>query len=553
MFLVDGINVAVFTEVWRLVIYTSYSLSRLIIALLIAYIFGILYGIAAARGRRSESKLLPILDVLQSVPILGFFPAAIFFFIAIFEESWLGIELAAIFLIFTCQAWNLAFSTYESVSSIPNDLREASNAFHLKGISKFRNLILPACVPKLVYNGMMSWAGGWYFLVAAEIIILGSTTYSLPGIGSYIAESVYSANITGTIIGLLFLILAVLAFDLLIWRPLRNYAENFRYEPVIIERTEIRSFLPTSTLARISSLTPRLTLSSQDLPGHVPSRVREFAGSMQYVTKKPTTFLTKHSRLIFFFSFLSVVLILISIQKILFYIPVLPRISDSIMRDILLIQELSVIPVALGSSLIRLFLAYVLSVAWTLPLAAVIASKRRSFGTNMFIIQVFAAIPATAIFPIMILATIDLPGGLYLTSIILTMTGMQWYLLFNLIGGMIAIPSDLIETSNMYKLKGVNKWKKLILPAVMPSFVTGSITAWGGGWNALVVTEYIVFGNDILAVLGIGALLDIAAYELGSVGLLLLIIVVMVVTIMIINKLIWRPLYNYVLSKYLME
>jgi NitT/TauT family transport system permease protein len=555
MFLVDGINVAVFTEVWRLVIYTSYSLSRLIIALLIAYIFGILYGIAAARSRRSESALLPILDVLQSVPILGFFPAAIFFFIAIFEESWLGIELAAIFLIFTCQAWNLAFSTYESVSSIPNDLQEASNAFHLNRLSKFQNLILPACVPKLVYNGMMSWAGGWYFLVAAEIIIMGSTTYSLPGIGSYIAESVYSANITGTIIGLLFLILAVLAFDLLIWRPLRNYAENFRYEPVIIERTKIRSFLPTSTLARISSLTPHLALSSQDLPKRVPSRVREFAGSMQYVTKKPTTFLTKHGRLIFFFSFLSVVLILIiiSIQKILFYIPVLPRISDSIMRDILLIQELSVIPVALGSSLIRLFLAYVLSVAWTLPLAALIASKRRSFGTNMFIIQVFAAIPATAIFPIMILATIDLPGGLYLTSIILTMTGMQWYLLFNLIGGMIAIPSDLIETSNMYKLKGVNKWKKLILPAVMPSFVTGSITAWGGGWNALVVTEYIVFGNDILAVLGIGALLDIAAYELGSVGLLLLIIVVMVVTIMIINKLIWRPLYNYVLSKYLME
>ena len=555
MFLVDGINVAVFTEVWRLVIYTSYSLSRLIIALLIAYIFGILYGIAAARSRRSGSALLPILDVLQSVPILGFFPAAIFFFIAIFEKSWLGIELAAIFLIFTCQAWNLAFSTYESVSSIPNDLQEASNALHLKGLSKFRNLILPACVPKLVYNGMMSWAGGWYFLVAAEIIILGSTAYSLPGIGSYIAESVYSANITGTIIGLLFLILAVLAFDLLIWRPLRNYAENFRYEPVIIERTEIRSFLPTSTLARISSLTPHLALSSQDLPKRVPSRVREFAGSMQYVTKKPTTFLTKHGRLIFFFSFLSVVLILIiiSIQKILFYIPVLPRMSDSIMSDILLIQELSVIPVALGSSLMRLFLAYVLSVAWTLPLALVIASKRRSFGTNMFIIQVFAAIPATAIFPIMILATIDLPGGLYLTSIILTMTGMQWYLLFNLIGGMIAIPSDLIETSNMYKLKGVNKWKKLILPAVMPSFVTGSITAWGGGWNALVVTEYIVFGNDILAVLGIGALLDIAAYELGSVGLLLLIIVVMVVTIMIINKLIWRPLYNYVLSKYLME
>ena len=555
MFLVDGINGTVFAEVLRLVIYTSYSLSRLIIALIISYIFGIFYGIAAARNRRSESFLLPILDVLQSVPILGFFPAAIFFFIAIFEASWLGIELAAIFLIFTCQAWNLAFSTYESVSSIPNDLREASNAFHLKGVSRFRNLTLPACIPKLVYNGMMSWAGGWYYLVAAEIIILGSTTYNLPGIGSYIAEAVYSANITATIIGLSFLILAVLAFDLLIWRPLRNYAETFRYEPVVIRRTETRSILPTSTLARISSLTPRLALGSQYLPKQVPGRVRDIAGSMYYISKKPTTFFTKYGHRIIFFFFFSTILIVIilGIQQILFYIPVLSEISESIMRDISLIQKLSVIPIALGSSLIRLFLAYILSVAWTLPLAAIIASKRKNFGTNMFIIQVMAAIPATAIFPIIILATIDLPGGLQLTSIILTMTGMQWYLLFNLIGGMIAIPSDLIETSKMHNLTRINKWKKLILPAVMPSFVTGSITAWGGGWNALVVTEYIVYGNNILAVLGIGALLDIAAYELGSVGLLLLIIVIMVATIMIINKLIWRPLYNHVLSKYLME
>ncbi|WP_455280082.1 ABC transporter permease subunit [[Eubacterium] cellulosolvens] len=555
MFLADGINAAVFTELWKLVIYTSYSLSRLIIALVFSYIFGILCGMAAARSRRSESAILPILDVLQSVPILGFFPAAIFFFIAIFEENWLGIELAAIFLIFTCQAWNLAFSTYEAISSIPNDLREASNTLHLKGLSRFRRLILPACVPKLVYSGMMSWAAGWYFLVAAEIIILGSATYNLPGIGSYIAESVYSANITGTMIGLSFLIMAVLAFDLLIWRPLRNYAENFRYEPVIIERAKLHSLLPTSTLARISGMKPRLGLSSQYLPQRVPSRVRDISGSMQYLTEKPTKFLTKHGRVIFYLSSLSVVLviIIISIQGILYYIPILPIISESYMRELLLIQELSVIPFALGSSLIRLFIAYALSVAWTLPLAVLIASKRRNFGTNMFIIQVLAAIPATAIFPIIILATIDLPGGLQLTSIILTMTGMQWYLLFSLIGGMIAIPSDLIETSNILKLTRVNKWKKLILPAVMPSFVTGSVTAWGGGWNALVVTEYIVFGNDILAVLGIGALLDIAAYELGSVGLLLLIIVVMVATIMIINKLIWRPLYNYVLSKYLME
>jgi NitT/TauT family transport system permease protein len=223
------------------------------------------------------------------------------------------------------------------------------------------------------------------------------------------------------------------------------------------------------------------------------------------------------------------------------------------MREFFLIQQLSLIPIALGASLIRLLIAYALCVAWTLPLAVLIASNRKNFGTNMFIIQVLASIPATAIFPLIILITINLPGGLELTSIILTMTGMQWYLLFNLVGGMMAIPSDLVEASNMYKLNGRKKWQKLILPALMPSFVTGSITALGGGWNALVVTEYIIFGKKILAVLGIGALLDIAAYELGSVSLLLLTIIVMVITIMIINKLLWRPLYDYVLSKYLME
>jgi len=211
-----------------LLINLSYSLLRQFAALILSYLFAIPYGIVAARSRRAESVMLPILDILQSVPILGFFPVAVLFFIAVFGGSRIGVELAAVFLIFTSQAWNLAFSTYESVSAIPSELLEASGAFRLGRAGRLMKLYLPSCVPKLVYNGMMSWAGGWYFLVAAEIITIGSEEYKVPGIGSYIAEATYSGNLSHALLGLGALIFSVVIVDLLLWAPLRDYAERFR-------------------------------------------------------------------------------------------------------------------------------------------------------------------------------------------------------------------------------------------------------------------------------------------------------------------------------------
>jgi NitT/TauT family transport system permease protein len=243
----------------------------------------------------------------------------------------------------------------------------------------------------------------------------------------------------------------------------------------------------------------------------------------------------------------------LTVPQILRHTPSLQALYEELLQSQDVASEIGLIPAALGSSIARLFIAYLLSIAWTLPLAVRIAGSRRTFGAAVFAMQVLASIPATAVFPIIILATMELPGGLQLTSIILTMTGMQWYLLFNLLGGVRSIPSDLLEASQTYRLKGFEKWRKLVIPAILPSFISGSITAWGGGWNALVVSEYIVFGRETVAVLGIGALLDKAAYNLGSVGLLFVNIAVMVVTIVTINRLLWRRSYHLVLSKYRMD
>jgi NitT/TauT family transport system permease protein len=217
------------------------------------------------------------------------------------------------------------------------------------------------------------------------------------------------------------------------------------------------------------------------------------------------------------------------------------------------ISAISQIPAALGSSMLRLLIAYLISIAWILPLALKLASRPRSFGTSIFTMEILASIPATAIFPIIILITMKLPGGLEMTSIILTMTGMQWYLLFNILGGVKAIPSDLTEAANTYHVKGFQKLKKFIFPAILPTFITGSITAWGGGWNALVLSEYINFNNQTLSVLGIGSLLNKAAYDIGSVALLTLIIIIMVSVVVTINRFLWKRLYRITFTKYRLD
>jgi len=523
----------------------SYSLLRQFAALVLSYLFAIPYGIAAARSRRAESVLLPTLDILQSVPILGFFPVAVLFFISVFGGSRLGVELAAVFLIFTSQAWNLAFSTYESVSAIPNELFDASRAFRLGRLGLIMKLYLPSCVPKLVYNGMMSWAGGWYFLVAAEIITVGSEEYKVPGIGSYIAEATYSGNLIHTLFGLGVLIFSVVIVDLLLWAPLRDYAERFRYEAFAAQEIG-QPKLYQRSLKWLEKYLKRPTLPTVRLRGL--EKTKEIIS----VVYTPLPKVRTHRK---FISTLLIILVAASLTIILLYQH--ERIIEGVnefmgsLKEPQFLRELSLLPQALFTSLARLGLAYVASLAWTLPLAAWLAWRARAAAFGL--LDVLASIPATALFPLIINLTIHLPYGLFLTSIILTMTGMQWYILFNLIGGFRSIPSDIVEAARSFGLRGLSLWRMVMLPGVMPALITGSITGWGGGWNALIVSEYINYGGETYAVLGLGSMLDRAAYELGNLTLLLIILVTMTSTIVLMNRVIWRRAYHYVLDRYRFE
>ncbi|MDE1765260.1 MAG: ABC transporter permease subunit [Thaumarchaeota archaeon] len=532
---------------------SGYSLVRMTIGIIVSYIFAISYGVVAARNKKAEKIMMPILDILQSVPILGFFPAAIFFFIALFNQSWVGVEMAAIFLIFTSQAWNLAFAVYESVSSIPSDLEEASGSFGVKGWKKFKTLYLPAAIPKLIYNGILSWATGWYYLVAAELISIGSKQYTLPGIGSYLAKSTSAGDYQGTIFGLAVLVCIILFVDLILWKPLRRYAGRFKYESMSSE-DEPHKNLPDPRFTWIRRNLALLQVRRAGLTHVIPtSRLRPIVTTVKHVTEEPKIIQRHRRNIIIAIIAVIAVSLVVTGWVALVGIASFPATVSNDLKKPDIASAASQIPVDLGYSLLRLLAAYLISVAWILPLALKLAGKPRSFGGLIFIMEIVASLPATALFPLIVLGTMNLPGGLELTSVILTMTGMQWYILFNVLGAVRSIPADLTEAAKAYNIKGWEKLKKLIFPAILPSFITGSITAWGGGWNALVLSEYITYSNKTMSVPGIGALMNKAAYEIGSVSLLAVLIIVMVAVVVGLNRTLWKRLYKIMFSKYRLD
>jgi NitT/TauT family transport system permease protein len=538
----------------HVLVYSSYSLLRMTIALVISYVFAITYGVAAARNKKAEEILMPILDILQSVPILGFFPAAIFFFIALFHQSWVGVEMAAVFLIFTSQAWNLAFAVYESVSSIPADLEEVSGSLGLKGWKKFKTLYIPAAIPKLIYNGILSWSAGWYYLVAAEMISIGSQQFNMHGIGSYLAEATYTGDYQGTVMGLSVLVMIILFVDLILWRPLRHYANRFRYELVSSNDDQPHKGTHDQRITWLRSHLTILPVRSSGLTQMIATnRFRPIVATVRHATEEPR-FVQRYRKPILAVAIIIILSVFaITSEAFLFGLVSFPASISNDLKKPEILAVASQIPAALGASILRLLAAYLLSIAWVIPLALKLAGKPRSFGASIFTMEILASLPATALFPLIVLGTMNLPGGLQLTSIILTMTGMQWYLLFNVLGGIKSIPSDLVEVSKAYRITGLQKFRKFIFPAILPVFITGSITAWGGGWNALVLSEYITFNKQTLSVQGIGALMNKSAYDIGSVTLLALTIIVMVCVVVGMNRLVWRRLYKITFTKYKLD
>ncbi|MGQ9539473.1 MAG: ABC transporter permease [Armatimonadota bacterium] len=513
--------------------YALRSTLRMGAAYLLSLIFTLVYGYAAARSRRAEQILLPTLDVLQSVPILSFLPVVLLGLSAVMPER-AAAELASIVLIFTSQVWNLTFSWYQSLTTLPKDLREAAEILRLNWWLKMRKLELPFGAIGLIWNSMMSWAGGWFFLMAAEIFTVGERDYRLPGLGAYLREASHHGNVPAILWGLSTLVLVIVLLDQLIWRPLVAWSEKFKLE--MIEQ-EVHASSWFYDVLRASKMSERLSAfwertserfdawSLRVWPFH-PERVDEHPRRGDIGWK-------------LFFVMLAVLVAYGTLRAL------------HLLAQVEFGQWLAILQGVLMTAL-RVFIALAIAFGWTVPLGVYIGMNTRLAAWLQPLVQIAASIPATALFPVFVLMLLKLPAGLNMAAILLMLTGTQWYLLFNVIAGTMSIPQELRFTVKLLGLNRWQRWRVLILPALFPYLITGAITASGGAWNASIVAEYVEFGGRTLRVTGLG---DLIAYSTaqGDFSLLLASTLTMILTVVLVNRLLWRRLYRIAASRYRME
>jgi NitT/TauT family transport system permease protein len=511
--------------------YAFLSTLRMLAAYVLSLAFSLVYGYKAARSRYAEIFFLPLLDVLQSVPILSFLPVAVLALTAFLPER-LGVELAAIFLIFTSQAWNLTFAWYQSLITIPQELREASAIFRLRSYLRLRFLELPFAAIQLIWNSMMSWAGGWFFLMASEMFTVGARDYRLPGLGSYLQEAAYLGDTRALAWGLVTLIFLIVLLDQLVWRPLLAWAERFKLEMVESEgKTSSWFYKVLRGSVLWSSLWQRVL---------GPLDQRLLAWSLRKKALGETEG-KRRSRLQFY--------VLTGILGGALALGVAWAV-----RFLLSLPASQWIPIfeGAGATMLRVILALLLSALWTIPVGVLVGLNPRAASWIQPVVQIAASIPATALFPVLVMGLVHLPGGLNLAAVLLMLTGSQWYILFNAIAGARAIPQDLKYTARLMGLSRWQRWKILYFPALFPYLVTGAITASGGAWNASIVAEHVTFGGQTLYTVGLGAIIA-QATERGYYPLLFAATLTMITLVVAINRLLWRRLYRVAEERFKLE
>lgn len=512
-------------------LYSANSLIRIFSAYILSFLFSVWYGYTANKSRINEKVMIPLLDVLQSIPVLSFLPGVALAMIAIFPNRRLGIELASILLIFTGQVWNMAFSYYNSINTIPRELIEVTKVFKHNRFTKFFRLDIPFSAIGLVWNSMMSVAGGWFFLMACEMFVLKDRDFRLPGIGSYIQTAADQGDMVHVLYGIGTMVFLIIILDILIWRPLVAWSQKFRIETVQAE-DERESFV--LDILRKSAFIEKINMVSSGI-------IKKFEAFYERIGidfKMPFVHLRKAISIVFALAaFLMISWAVVKAFKLFLSLGV---------ED-----YLSVIAAA-GFSILRTSAALFIAALWTVPVGVYIGMNPRAARLLQPIVQVVASVPATAVFPVILLFLLKLGGGLAVGSIFLMLLGTQWYILFNVIAGASAIPQDLRETARLYGLKGMRKWKTLVLPGIFPYLVTGLITATGGAWNASIVSEYVTFGGETMKTRGLGSLISESTVT-GNFGLLLLSTVVMAIIVVSINRIFWKRLFALAQEKYRLE
>jgi NitT/TauT family transport system permease protein len=515
--------------------YALLSVGRMAVAYFLSMLFSLFYGYAAARNHTARTVLMPLLDVLQSVPILSFLPIVLLSLSAVLPQAFAA-ELAAIVLIFTSQAWNMTFSFYQSMTTIPTEMREAAAVFRFDPWLRFKAVELPFAAIGLLWNSMMSWSGGWFFLMAAEIFNVGSRDFRLPGLGSYLQTAANNGDTHAVILGITTLVVVIVLLDQLVWRPLIAWADRFKVDMVEGDEPPRSWFLDLISRAWIvEQFGTRIWRPfSEWVERGFQRRTSGFIAPPELSVE------TGHSRLAIA---ILTVFLLVALYGSYRAATLLVTLPSSAWADL---------AKGIFATFLRVSAALAVTLIWTIPVGVFIGTNRRLAAVLQPIVQVVASIPATALFPVVLLALLEVPGGLNIAAVLLMLMGTQWYLLFNVIAGAAAIPQDLRYTTDLLRLSSLDRWRTLILPALFPYIITGAITASGGAWNASIVAEHVEFGGQTHATLGAGALIA-SATSTGDYALLLAATLALVLTVVLINRTFWRRLYRLAEERYRME
>jgi len=511
--------------------YAGCSTLRMFIALFFSFIFTLVYGYIAANSPRAEKVMIPLLDILQSVPVLGFLSITVTAFIALFPGSLMGLEAASIFAIFTSQVWNMVFSFYQSLRTIPRELDEATKLYQLSRWSRFVNLEVPASAIGLLWNAMMSFGGGWFFVAESEAISVLNQEYTLPGIGSYVAKAIAQEDLTALGYAVLTMVVVIIAVDQLFWRPLIAWADKFRMEQSAGAET------PKSWLLDI--------LKAARIPRYIAQTATPLTDAVHFgMSKLLPPVVPKESD------------------------PLVERLIDRVYNFVLLLITGGLVALGLNFvlgtvgvwevlkvfglgmiTLLRVAVMVVLStLIWT-PVGVAIGFNPRLARLTQPIVQFLASFPANFAFPFATLFFIKTGISIEIGSLLLMSLGAQWYILFNAIAGAASIPNDLREMAANAGLKGWQLWQKLIIPGISSALVTGGIAASGGAWNASIVSEIVAWGDQRLVATGLGEYIA-SATNTGDWAKITLGISMMSLFVVLLNRLIWRRLYQITESKY---
>ena len=530
--------------------YTLLSLGRGFAAYVLSLVFTLVYGTVAAHNHRAEKVMIPALDVLQAIPVLGFLPGVVLAMIRLFPTREIGLEIACVVMIFTAQVWNMTFSFPGSLRGIPQPLHEVAAIHRLSAWQKFRLLEVPASMIGLVWNSMMSMAGGWFFLTVNEAFTLGDHDYRLPGIGSYMNEAINQHNTPAMIAAIIAMVIMIVAVDQLFWRPIVVWSQRFRMEE--LSGDEQQSWV--LDLLRRSRI---YTWSAAALEARRQHRHREKAmavlvgGDGNGQASAPSTADPRRGRrgnvIVAMLPWL--VLALLAFGAIWGTIDLVQLLVRLPIHDAAKHEDWLSVVLALGASFLRTTGAVALGALWTLPAGIMIGRSPKWSSRLQPIIQVVASFPAPMLFPIVTMALIVLKIPFTIGCVALMLLGAQWYILFNVIAGAMAIPSDLKEVSNVYRMSRIERWRRLYLPCVFPYLVTGLVTAAGGAWNATIVSEFVQLPSGTFVAFGLGSLISKATTE-ANYSLLAAGVVTMAVFVVFLNRLFWKRLYRLAEERY---